>query len=184
LVEPFTAEVLGEVSEDEGGPVGVLHGLARRSVQGFVQDTGLDSVGVGALEVLELGAQGQSCGVGEELVSGHLAEWVSGNAKPELAERFVEVEFSVLPEGPDGGPDSEDLGEARDVEHGVWAHGLVGAYRVEEAGGAAVDDAGSVAHGPYGTGIDVAVHSGGHQLAESFGRGGHRFLYFSDGPSW
>lgn len=51
LVEALTRKVFSEVSEDEGGSVGVLDSLAGRAVQGLVKDSVADVLGVGAVEV-------------------------------------------------------------------------------------------------------------------------------------
>lgn len=46
LVEALASEMFGEVTEDEGGTVGVLDGLAGWAVEGFVEDACADAVGV------------------------------------------------------------------------------------------------------------------------------------------
>ncbi len=48
--------MLGEVSEDEGGSIGVLDGLAGGTVQGFVKDSVTNVLRVRAVEALELGS--------------------------------------------------------------------------------------------------------------------------------
>ncbi len=57
LVEGLSGQVLGEVAEDQGGAVGVLDGLAGRSVQGLLEDAGPDGGRVGAVHTLQLGVE-------------------------------------------------------------------------------------------------------------------------------
>jgi hypothetical protein len=153
-VEGFPTEVLGQVTEDQGGPIRVLDGFAGRAVESFLEDAVANVLWVGAVEVFEVGAERQTGRVGQELVGGHLGERVAGDLGPESAERGVELELALFDEGADDGSHGDDLGEAGDVEDGVEPHRLVGGGRVEETDRPAHRRTGGVADGPDGSRID------------------------------
>lgn len=96
LVEVLVGEVLGEVAEDEGGPVGVLDRIAGRAVQGFVEDAVSHVLRVGAVEVLQLGSQGDAGGVGQQVADGDGPERVAIDLGPEVAQGDVEVKLAFL----------------------------------------------------------------------------------------
>ncbi|GAA1333267.1 hypothetical protein GCM10009647_074300 [Streptomyces sanglieri] len=73
--------------------------------------------------------------MGQELVGGYGSERVAGGLVPEGAEWGVEVEGAVLPQGTNGGPDREDLGQTGGVEDGVEPHLRVRFVGVQDVGG-------------------------------------------------
>lgn len=97
VVESGSGEALDEEAEDESGPVGVLDGFARRSVQLLAEDAAADGGGVGAVERFEVGAQWDPRGVGEELVNGDAAQRVGVQLGEQCGERVVQSELAVFP---------------------------------------------------------------------------------------
>lgn len=169
LVEALAGEMLGEVSEDEGCSIGVLDGLARRTVQGLVKDSITNVLWVRAIEVLELGSQWNTGRMDQQLTDGYTPERVAVGFGPEGAEWDVEIEFAFLPEGTDRGPHRKDFRQAGGIENGVRPHRHTWVIGVEHAGGAGGVDADSVTDGPYGAWVDLVADAFAQELFDAVG---------------
>lgn len=134
-----------------------------------MQNPPANSDEVGAVEVLQLRPEGKAGGVGQELPGGHGAEGVARDLVPEGPEWGVEVEDAVLPQGPGGGPDGEDLGEAGDIEDGVRPHLHIRLVRVQDTGGAPRPYPARVADGPHRARVDLVTDAFAQQVLDAVG---------------
>lgn len=69
------------------------------AVQGLVEDSVADVLGVASVEVLEVGPEGEAGGVGQKVMGSGLTEWVAVDLRPEVCEWLVQLELAVLEEG-------------------------------------------------------------------------------------
>ncbi|BBC94680.1 hypothetical protein HEP81_03718 [Streptomyces griseofuscus] len=83
MVQELAGEILGEVAEDEGGPVRVRDSLAWRPVELLVQYAAADLVGTRAVEILQLGPQWNAGRMRQQLPGSYGTERMAGDLAPE-----------------------------------------------------------------------------------------------------